>query len=544
MKRFIETYKDTLFDVIVIGGGITGAAVAYEAASRGLNTALLEKGDFSSATSSATSKLIHGGLRYLAKGEFSLVRESLRERKIMESIAPNFVYPIPVMIPFYKNSKLAKLKIKAGMVLYDLLSFDKQFVHDQSKKIPSHHSIRTSEIIKIEPGIKREGLDGSVIYYDCLNLIPERLTLAFIKSAVKHGASVANYSRVSGFIYDATNRISGVKVTDIIYNKHKTIRGSLVINCTGPWTDITLHMDKKSTSQPHITRSEGIHIITAKINQSHVIVSMTPEGRHLFMIPWRDHTLFGTTDSEYSGDPDKYQVTKKSISGLLSDINNSFGNITVKYRDIKHCYGGLRPLVENSAGSTYEASRKFEILDNEKDGIKGMITAEGGKYTTSRNLAEKVVNLAARKLNIPVHKSKTATQFLSVSEIPDINEYLLNAKKENSDFNEKTVETLVKYYGNEFSDILDIARENSLYAEKINFDGEILAQVIFAVRKEQAFNLDDILLRRTGIGTLGNPGMQVLKNIAACAGRELNWTMQKRFNEINKILELLQIPKK
>ena len=201
MQRFIEHYSGGRFDVVVIGGGITGAAVAYDAASRGLSVALLEKNDFSSATSSATSKLIHGGLRYLANMEFSLVRESLRERKILEDIAPNFVYPIPMLMTHSKSSlKNSKWVIKAGLTLYDILSYDRKNTWDESKRIPLHRTISAKKALEMQPCLKGQDLTGASIFYDCMSIFPERLTLAFIKSAVSFGARVANYAQVDGFV--------------------------------------------------------------------------------------------------------------------------------------------------------------------------------------------------------------------------------------------------------------------------------------------------------------------------------------------------------
>ena len=447
------------------------------------------------------------------------------------------------MIPFYKNKMLNRIKIKAGLALYDLLSFDKGFVKDPGKKIPSRRTLGRDDIIRSEPEIPREGLTDASVYYDCLSIIPERLTLAFIRSAVQHGASVANYTKVTGFINSDTGRITGVNVEDLLNRKKTTIQGSLVINCTGPWADATLNLNRQQESHPHLTRSEGIHIITDKICHDHIIVSMTARGRHLFMIPWRNHTLFGTTDREFTGDPDTYRVTRKSIEDFISDIKESFGILNLGIPNVRYFYGGLRPLVETGNGGTYMASRKYEIIDNEKEGIPGMITAEGGKYTTSRDLAEKVVALAGKKLRKTLRSSRTSREFLFGSEIHDINGYIRKVKKENRDFDEMTLETLVKYYGTGYREILAIARENKEYAEPINADGEILAQVIHAVRSEMAVNLRDIIFRRTGIGTLGNPGMAILKKVAACAGRELKWSTSRRSNEIDSVLSRYMLPK-
>ena len=232
LERFIENQaRDTEYDLLVVGGGITGAAVAYDAASRGLSVALVEKNDFGGGTSAATSKLIHGGLRYLATMEFGLVRESLRERRILENIAPNFVYPAPIMITTNKiKFTNRKWIIKAGMMVYDIFSFDKGFTWDKSKKIPCHRTISAKKVLEAEPNVKSEGLTGASVYYDCASINPERLTLAFIKSAVKHGARVANYTKVEDFLTEEKGdhrQVLGARIKDLLTGEDHDVRAKL-----------------------------------------------------------------------------------------------------------------------------------------------------------------------------------------------------------------------------------------------------------------------------------------------------------------------------
>ncbi len=542
MKRFIETYNNENFDIIIIGGGISGAAAAYDAACRGLKVALVEKNDFGSATSAATSKLIHGGLRYLANLEFGLVRESLKERRILSDIAPNYVYPIPIMIPGYEDNKYNKWKLKSGMMLYDLLSFDKGHTKDDSKKIPNHISLTREEVLKLEPALAWDNLSGAIIYYDCINIFPERLTLAFIKSAVNYGASVSNYSKVEDFIYKDSNIITGVKVRDLINNKLAEINGTLTINCAGPWADIVLNLAKKDSPHHQIRRSEGIHIITKKIFNKHIVAFATPEGQHFFIIPWRGFSIIGTTDKDYTGNPGDYSVKKESIEELLLQVNRSLKGIDLKYSDVIHCYGGLRPLVESQTKNSYESSRKYEIFDNSADGIEGLITVEGGKYTTSRHLAEKVIDVVRKKIDKKLKKTITDKEYLYGSEINDIKTFLEKIKSENKDFDERTIEYLGKNYGTQYKEILNIAKEKKILSVPLNNDGEILAQVVYAIRNEMALTLSDIVLRRTGIGTLGDPGGKTLRKVASIAAKESGWSILKKYKEYLKTKKQLQVP--
>jgi glycerol-3-phosphate dehydrogenase len=546
MRRFIENYINEHFDVIVIGGGITGASVAYEAATRGLKVALLEKKDFSWATSAATSKMIHGGLRYLVNGEISLVRESLRERRVLENIAPNFVYPAPMMMVHYKTPlKNNKWIVKIGMLMYDALSYDKNFTWDASKRIPMHRTISRQEVLQSEPHVRAKELTGASVFYDCNSIFPERLTLAFIKSAVACGAKVANYSQVQGFIMDGQNHVTGVKVKDLLNDTVHTVSSTITINCGGPWADIVLGLAKSNGSNvATLRRSEGIHIITKKrlLSGKYTVGSMTPDGRHFFLIPWRNHTLIGTTDKPYTGNPDEYRVTKTSILELIDDVNSSFGDGQLKYADVKHTYGGLRPLVEKETGETYTSSRKYEIYDNKEDGLDGLITVEGGKYTTSRNLAENCLKIVAKKMGRSLGKSITDKHYLSGCEIKDLNVFLSEAQKENNDFSRPTLDYLSRNYGTEHAEIIKLARADKNLAETLDADGEILAQATYAVRQEMARTLSDIVMRRTGIGTLGNPGEDILRKVATAAARELQWDANKVEQEISGIINLLKLP--
>ncbi|HPV72761.1 MAG TPA: glycerol-3-phosphate dehydrogenase/oxidase [Smithellaceae bacterium] len=546
MERFIEKNPHEKFDVIVIGGGISGASVAYEAATRGLKVALLEKKDFSWATSAATSKMIHGGLRYLVNGEVRLVRESLRERRVLENIAPNYVYPQPIMMMHHKKPlKNNKRVVKVGMLLYDALSYDKNRTWDPCKRIPAHKTISRREVLRQEPHVRAEGLAGASVFCDCMSIFPERLTLAFIKSAVAHGAKAANYAKVEGFLMDAGNRVAGVKVKDLLTGEVHDIAGTVTVNCGGPWADLLLDMAKPDGKDaPMLRRSEGIHIITAKrlLSGQYIVGSMTPSGRHFFLIPWRNHTLIGTTDKPFNGNPDDYRVTRESIMELIDDVNRSFGDGKLSYEDVKHTYGGLRPLVEKETRETYASSRKYEIYDNKDAGLDGLITVEGGKYTTSRRLAENCLKIVAVKLGRNLGKSVTNKKFLTGCEIKDLNFFMNEARAQDNGLSPATLEYLARNYGTEYREIAKLAREDQSLSETLNNDGEIQAQVVYAVRNEMARTLSDIVMRRTGIGTLGNPGEEVLRKVADVAARELRWDKEKTEKEIAAVVHLLKIP--
>jgi glycerol-3-phosphate dehydrogenase len=541
LKRHIEERTGKKFDLIIVGGGITGAAVAYIAAARGLSVALFEKEDYGGATSAATSKLIHGGLRYLANMEVRLVRESLRERRILGNIAPNFVYPLPFVLPNYKKWKGNIWKMLAGMYLYDFLSYDKKDTWDKSKRLQNHKLISHSKTIRLEPNLKRENLRNSFYFFDYQSIFPERLTLAFIKSAAEYGAKVSNYSPVEAFKYDAKNRITGVEVKDLFSGETKNVYADLIINCGGTWADKILNMATKKDNQAHkIKRSEGIHIITNKIAGNHVVSIQREEGGHMMIMPWRDHSLIGTTDKEYDGDPDEYCVSRESINDVIHAVNDNFGK-KISYEDIKFAYGGLRPLVDDQTKGSYQTSRKYEVYDDAADGIEGMITVEGGKFTTSRSLAREVLNMVAMKLNRTLSDPVSDNLYLSGCEIRDMRQFMIRQHLNYTDFSKKTIEYISRNYGTDSKVIFQIARDNQRYAEIVSHDGEILAEIVYAIKYESAKTLKDIMLRRTGTGTLGNPGKDIIYKMTTVAAEMLNWDSKRIDEETASVMEVYKL---
>ena len=541
LKRFIEEESTEKFDIIIVGGGITGAAVAYIAAARSLSVALFEKKDYGGATSAATSKLIHGGLRYLANGELKLVRESLRERRILGNIAPNFVYSLPFLMPMYKRWKGNIWKMLVGMYLYDALSYDKKDTWDRSKRLQNHRLVSYRKTIRLEPNLKMEDLRNAFYFFDYQSIFPERLTLSFIKSAAEYGARVSNYTPVEGFVFGEGNRITGVRVRDTFTGRTREVRGDLIINCGGTWADKILSLAAGKASAAHkVKRSEGIHIITKKIAGNHVVSLQKKDGGHMMIMPWRDHSLIGTTDKEFLGDPDEYRVSPESIDEIINNVNENFGR-KISRADIIHAYGGLRPLVDDQTKGVYETSRKYEVYDNALDGLEGMITVEGGKYTTSRSLAREVLRLISAKLNRTLSDSVSDNLYLSGCEIRDMRQFMIRQHLNYKDFSHKTVEYVSRNYGTESKVVFQIARDDRHFADVISHDGEILAEVVYAIRYESAKTLRDIMLRRTGTGTLGNPGMETIGKIASVAAEMLGWDDKRREEEMGLMMKVYQL---
>ena len=525
IERFIEgPGNQTSVDMLVIGGGITGAAVAYEAASRGLRVALVEGADFGGATSAATGKLIHGGLRYLKQLEVGLVRESLRERRILSNIAPNLIDVYPIVLPD------SDLVVRLGLTAYDVLSFDRNRVDDRHKRIPRH---------------RRLGSDQS-LYYDCLMISPERLTLAFVRSAAAAGALVSNHTRADELLVEGRT-VVGATLRDAFSGEQHTVRARVVVNATGPWAFDTLTESSLTAGAggpaPSV-RSEGISLITRQLTDV-MTLHFTPP-RPFSSPPWRGHSMIGPTEKPYRGAVTDWRVTPESVEEFIAAINAAgLLPVTLGLDDVLHAYGGLRPLTEDAGEDTYNASRAAEVVDHARPdhgGIDGLITATGGKYTTSRAFAHQVVQMAAPKIGRPMGRSRTARTWLHGCSTGPIEEYVAASRRRNPDFSDETVRYVARHHGTEHDAVLDLARSTPELATTLDLDGELLAQVVVAARHESARTLSDILMRRTGLGTLGLPSDEVLDTVAAVAGRELGWDDARRDAELEATVTSLTLP--
>jgi len=544
MDRDLNRMAEAAYDVLVVGGGITGAFIAWDAALRGLRVALIDKGDFGAATSAATSKLIHGGLRYLKTLEVGLVRESLQERRIMEIIAPHLVNPLPFVFPAYGWGMRGMPAAVSAMVFYDTLSYDRKWINDDDKKIPGHEKFSAEQILSMEPILDPAELKGGVVYYDCQMHNPERLTLEPILSACEYGAHAANYVTAQDIILEA-EKVAGARVVDNLTGAEHEIRASVTVNAAGPWADFILG---KVRGRRHkgLIRSKGIHIITRPLHKDRAMVLQTKTGRHFFIIPWRGFSLIGTTDVVYKGHPDDFRVTGTDIDDFLVEINSTVPAARLTRGDVRFQYGGLRPIVEKETSvevEVYDASRKYELYDHEAvEGIKGLVSAIGGKYTTSRNMARQVVDLLLLKLGRANVACQTHTTPLYGGELGRYASFVERARRRKpSALSGEAVENLCRNYGSRYEDVL-LAAEKTKHLDAVcDTFPDIWAEVIHAVRSEMAVSLCDVLFRRTGLCTLGNPGTDVLEEVADVMAKELKWKKSVKNSEMEKALDAFRV---
>ena len=380
----IEKLSSTFFDLLIIGGGITGAGIALDAASRGLRVALVEQEDFAFGTSSRSTKLIHGGLRYLKQGDIALVREVGRERAILFRNAPHVIVPEKMLMPFTYNGSFGKTVSSIGLSIYDWLA---DVPRKERRKI-----LNASEAKNIEPLLESKDLLGAALYYE-YRTDDARLTIDTLKTAQNYGATVLNYLKAFQFLYD-NGKIAGVNVEDAISSSKLNIKAKYIINAAGPWVD-ELRMSDDKTIEKRLHLTKGVHLVVPfeKFPVKQSIYFDVPGGRMLFAIPRGKTTYFGTTDTDYRGTIANPSISEADVNYLLNSVNSAFPEINLNQTDIISSWAGLRPLINKKGKKSSELSRKDEIFKSKS----GLISIAGGKLTGYRKMAERVVNLISNK---------------------------------------------------------------------------------------------------------------------------------------------------
>lgn len=513
MKRNITNMQTTEYDVLIIGGGINGTAVARDAALRGMKTALVEKEDFGYGTTSRSTRLIHGGLRYLETFDFGLVREGLREREVLLRTAPHLVKPLPFLVPVYKGDNVGLFKLRAGMILYDLLSWD--------KSMPSYRFLSADEALQEEPHLKRENLSGAMIYYDGQVELPERVSVENVMQAAEAGADIANHAEVTEYIWEG-NRVVGAHIRDTLTNETLDIRAKYVVNAGGPWID---EMNTRLLKQykPQMRLTKGIHLLVPRMVNHAIVLLAQSDGRLFFAVPYYDYTLIGTTDDDFNGDLDDITANEQEVEYLVAETKRIFPSIPTN--EIYYTTAGVRPLVRARGKSEGATSRKHKVVDHRQDGVEGLISLPGGKITSQRSFAQEAVDLIAKRLNINVASTTRDKPFYGggIDDIEAFEKQCIEQYRGKSGITPSQITRLVYTYGTKTIDILDAALADEDLARPLTPTSEMLvAEVLYAVEHEMAMTTTDFLLRRTSLGLKANQGREEAPRVASIIGQYLD----------------------
>jgi glycerol-3-phosphate dehydrogenase len=510
----LDSLATGAFDVLVVGGGITGAGVARDAAMRGLRTALVEQDDFASGTSSRSSRLVHGGVRYLEHGQLRLVFESSAERRVLRRIAPHLVRPLAFVWPVYRGARVARWKLTAGLMLYDLLAL--------FRNVGRHQRLSRRGVLAREPRLRSEALVGGARYWDAAT-DDARLTLATVRSAIAAGATVFNHARVTSLVM-AEGRVTGARVADAIGGSTIDVRARVVVNATGPWSDAVERM-ADGAARPAVRGSKGVHISVARhrIDNVGALTLLSPrDGRVMFVLPAGDFSIVGTTDTYETVDPGQVRASEADVAYLLDAANHFFPSANLTRDDVVSAWAGLRPLMAVQGGSDdpSAASREHTIAEQ----VPGLVSVTGGKLTTYRTMASEVVDAAQRSLGMRPSGSRTAQLPLAGGALRDCGREIAAAAELTGDAS--VASRLVQAHGDAWRAVWSFASDDRALAERIEPSRPyLLAELAYAVREELAVTLGDLLIRRIPLAfEMRDHGRGAARRVAASVAGWLGWS--------------------
>lgn len=544
MNRDLVQFSKEQHDLLVIGGGIHGACVAWDAALRGLSVALVEMGDFGQATSANSLKTVHGGLRYLQDGDLRVVRRMIHERRSFARIAPHLVHPLPCLMPTLPKLSRSKLAMTAALALNDLMGLDRNRLADPEKHLPRGRIISREECLRLLPGVSDIGITGGALWYDYQIYNTERLTLAFILSAAGLGANVANYVEAIGFLEQA-DRVTGVRAQDMLTGDEFDVRAKVIVNATGPWANRVLGLLNDERPERPFRLSTAMNLVTrqvipeyaAGLSSKYSVQSgdgaTKEKSQLLFVAPWRGCSIIGTHHAPYNGLPGDYSVTEEQIHAFLDQFDSAYPGAGLKREDVFLVHGGLLPAEQDGDPGDVKLVRHGRVYDHGQDGgPEGLLTLLGVKYTTARHMARKAVDRTFVKLGKDSPKCLTDDTLLWGGQIGRFDDFLIEASKDwPQALTPQAIQHLVHNYGSEYGQILSYLKDDASLAERVCSASQVLkAEVVHAMRNEMAQRLTDIVLRRTELGTAGYPGELCLRSCAALMAEELNWD-DKRVEE-------------
>lgn len=531
MQRNLNQLTNQQFDLLIIGGGIYGACVAWDAAQRGLSVALIEQNDFGSATSANSLKFIHGGLRYLQDGRLPLVRRMTLERKNWLRMAPHLVRPMPILVPTLPKLTRSRLALAVALQLNNWIGFDRNRGMEAAQWLGNGRLLNRTQYQEQAGWISPQAT-GAALWYDAQMVNSERLLLSFILAAANQGAVVANYVQATDFV--GGNRLTGITAVDTLTHQPLEIRANLVINCAGAWTDDLCGLLPHGRRFPH-PPSLALNLVTHRLPPQATVGVISPSGQMLFIAPWGDVSLIGTWHKPIIGRPDAPQLTEDLVQSCLDDINAAYPPANLSFADIRHMHTGFLPA--HTKGEPVRLLREGKIYDHGRDGIPNLITVLGVKYTTARWLAQQAIDLALRKLGrapVPCHTAHTP---LPGGEMPDFVSFLEEALATRpSTITDSSIRHLVATYGTLYPQLLTYLAENPTWGEPVTADSPVIkAEIIHAIRHDMAQTLNDVVMRRTILGAAGLPDAAALQACASLIAAECGWDQHRYHQEIENM---------
>jgi glycerol-3-phosphate dehydrogenase len=524
------------YDVAVIGGGITGVQVARHAAGRGLRTILLERDDYGSGTSAATTKAIHGGLRYLEQYDFGVVAESVSERHYLGLAAPHLVQPRSFLLTAYDWSSPPAPVLGAGVALYEAMALKRNIGVPKDIRSPRFRWMGKKKLLNQVPWLDPEGLVGAWRHDDTLNIHPERLLLAILNTFVADGGTAVNHAEVTGLLGRPGERIRGVLVRDTLTGTTEKIEATVTVNAAGPWVAEVLG-DLADDAGVRVKQAKGVHLFTRDLGNRDAVYVRGRNGRHIVVNPWEGRTLVGPTDTPSEGGADAADTTVEDIN-LLRETLDSVSSRPLVREDVQDTIVGVRPLIDDG-NDTYTSSRRFDIRDHGPNGLPGLFTVSGGKWTTGRKMGEKVMDtvIEASHRHLPPTRALDSRHLDLSTSFGDYDTVAAAfraaaARVPEAGLPRDTRVHLARLYGTDHEKVLALVAGDRRLAARLGGSADIAAQVVYAVTDESARTLADVLDRRLTVGTLGLVDAAVVEQVAALIARLLGWAEERRQAEV------------
>jgi glycerol-3-phosphate dehydrogenase len=550
VQRDLRSLADTPFDLVVIGGGLFGACAAWDAAQRGLSVALVERGDFSAGTSAHSYKVVHGGIRYLQHADIYRVRQSSNERRAFLRIAPHLVHPLPIVIPTFGRGWSGKTVLRAGLYAYDLLTLDRNSgIPHPSRWLPRARILARGEARRMFPDLIRSEATGAGVFADGQFQNPPRLVWAVVQSAIDNGAVAANYLEATEFVRQGDG-VAGVTVRDRIGGEDFDIRARVVLNAAGPYAEALLARNGLPLTPAGTYSRDACFVVPRRLLPGeHALALMTatrdPDAklsrgaRHLFIAPWREHTLVGTWHRvQRPGSPD-ITVTDDELSRFVADANAACPALSITLEDVSVRNAGLVPFGENEEGAEdLRYGHRSQLIDHAKvHRCQNLITLIGVRLTTARFEAERAVNLAFRKLGHRPPSARTASTPVVGGDFPSWDGLVAEVEAAAAGpANGSVARSLAHHYGSRWRQVLDERGERP--KERIGRSSVIRAQIYRAVRSEMALTLEDVVMRRTDLATGEYPGRSALCECAQILAAERGWSSEETDRQVAAVTSL------
>jgi len=547
MKRDLKQLAEGSFDLLILGGGIYGAAAAWEAASRGLSVAMIDRGDFGCATSSNSLKIIHGGLRYLQHADLVRMRESIIERRTVMRIAPHLIRVFPCLMPTYGHQIKGPEVMTIAMLMNDVLSCDRNRGLENGRRLPMGHVVSKQRVKELIPHVDEKNMTGGAMWYDAQVYNSERLLFSYLHSAAGRGAQFANYLQATGLLVEK-NRVQGARVVDRMSGESFDLRAGVVVNNLGAWTNELLASLPMRPAQPALQLSTAMNLIirrsltsvgagiSAKVEFRDPDAIIRKGSRLLFIAPWRNVSMVGTWHDPYEGRPDDFQPGEEQVANMLRQVNDAMPGADIRREEVLLVHRGFLPMsgVHPVSGDV-RLLKHYRIIDHRADlNLDGLLSVVSVKYTTARDVAVKTVNAVFKKLQKKPAPSISAHTAIDGGEVENLDHYTQSAlRSKPAGLADATVQHLIQTYGTRYARVLKEAPAETWTS--LAGSAVIKAEILHGVREEMAQKLSDVVLRRTELGSAGHPGAEALTTCAQVMAAELGWDAERRQKELAEV---------